>query len=101
MIKHVVLLKLKEFESEDQKAVVRNKIRNALLSLENKIDELKYIEVGNHYQLNTSSFDLCLITHFDTLTDMEAYQIHPDHIKVLNELIKPNLVNRAAVDFEA
>jgi len=101
MIKHVVLFKLKEFENEDQKAIIINKIKNALLSLKNKVDVLRYIEVGNNYQLNTNSFDLCLITHFDSLADMDAYQMHPEHLKVSRELIKPNLVNRAAVDFEA
>jgi hypothetical protein len=99
MIKHVVLFKLKEFESEDQKAVVRNKIKNALLSLRGKIDELKYIEVGNHFQLQSNSFDLCLITHFDSYEGMEAYQINPEHLKVL-DLIRANMVNRAHVDFE-
>ena len=48
MINHVVLFKLKEFENEDQKAVVRNKIKNALLSLKDKIKELKYIEIGQN-----------------------------------------------------
>jgi hypothetical protein len=99
MIKHVVLFKLKEFENEDQKAVVRNKIKNALLGLRGKIDELKYIEVGNHFQLQSNAFDLCLITHFDTMADLETYQIHPEHQKVV-DLLRPNLVNRAMVDFE-
>lgn len=99
MINHVVLFKLKEFENEDQKAVVRNKIKNGLLSLKGKIDELKYIEVGLDHQLNSASFDICLITHFESLKDLDAYQVHPEHIKV-TELVKPNVSARAAVDFE-
>lgn len=99
MIKHVVLFKLKEFENEDQKAVVRNKIKNALLSLKNKIEVLKYIEVGNHFQLQSNTYDLCLITHFDSMADLEAYQVHPEHLKVV-DILRPNLVNRALVDFE-
>ena len=99
MIKHIVLFKLKEFENEDQKAVVRNKIKNALLALRDKIDELKYIEVGNHYQLNSGAYDLCLITHFDSFAGLEAYQAHPDHIKVV-DMLRPNLVSRALVDYE-
>lgn len=99
MINHVVLFKLKEFENEDQKAVVRNKIKNALLSLKDKVEELKYIEVGQHYQLNSTSYDLCLITHFETLNDLDAYQVHPEHLKVV-EVVKPNVAARATVDFE-
>jgi len=99
MINHVVLFKLKEFESEDEKAVVRNKIKNALLSLKEKIDELKYIEVGLNHQLNSDSFDICLITHFETLEDLSSYKFHPEHINIL-ELVKANVSDRAAVDFE-
>ncbi|MCX6238853.1 MAG: Dabb family protein [Bacteroidia bacterium] len=99
MIKHVVLFKLKEFENEDQKAVVRNKINHALLALKDKIKVLKYIEVGQNYELITASCDICLITHFETLSDLEVYRIHPEHLKVF-ELIKANTSSRAVVDFE-
>ncbi len=99
MIKHIVLLKLKEFENEDQKAVVRNKIKTALLLLKEKIEELKHIEVGLNHKLDSDSFDICLITHFETLEDLDTYQVHTDHLKVI-ELIKANIIARAAVDFE-
>lgn len=99
MINHVVLFKLKEFENEDQKAVVRNKIKHALESLKDKVEELKYIEVGQNHELNSASFDICLITHFDSLKDLDAYQVHPEHLKVV-EVVKPNVAARATVDFE-
>ncbi len=99
MIKHIVLFKLKEFENEDLKAVVRSKITKALLSLGEKIEVLKYIEVGQNHELNAFSFDVCLITHFETLADLAIYQVHPEHLKVV-ELIKANTINKAAVDFE-
>jgi hypothetical protein len=99
MINHVVLFKLKEIDNEDQKAVVRNKIKNALLSLKDKIEELKYIEIGQNHQLNSDSFDICLITHFETLDDLNSYQVHPEHLKVA-EIVKVNVSARATVDYE-
>jgi len=99
MIKHVVVFKLKEFENEDLKAVVRNKITHALLALKEKIEVLKYIEVGQNYELMSSSYDICLITHFETLKDLDIYRTHPEHLKVV-ELIKPSATGRAVVDFE-
>ena len=99
MIKHIVLFKLKEFENEDLKAVVRLKIAKALLSLREKIEVLKYIEVGQNHELNAASFDICLITHFETLADLAFYQVDPEHLKVA-ELIRANTINKAAVDFE-
>jgi hypothetical protein len=99
MIKHVVLFKLKEFENEDLKAVVRSKIAKALLSLGEKIEVLKHIEVGQNHELSSTSYDICLITLFENPDDLAIYQVHPEHLKVV-ELIKANTVNKAAVDFE-
>ncbi len=99
MINHTVVFKLRDFENEDQKAVVRNKIKQALLALKEKIEVLKYIEVGLNFELMSSSHDICLITHFETIHDLEVYRNDPEHLKVA-ELIKANTIDRAVVDFE-
>jgi len=99
MIKHIVIFKLREFENEDLKAVVRTKIKQALLALKEKIGVLKYIEVGQNIELNSSSYDICLITHFETLKDLDVYRIHPEHLKVV-EIIRDNTNARAVVDYE-
>ncbi len=99
MINHVVLFKLKKYDSESQKQTEISNIEEALLSLSGQIDELKYIEVGVNYDLATKSHDICLITHFESLDQLEAYRIHPEHLKVA-ELIGQHAVERAVVDFE-
>jgi len=99
MINHVVLFKLKKYESESEKQNVIGSIEDALLSLSGKISELKYIEVGVNYELSSKSYDICLITHFETVEQLDGYRIHPEHLKVA-ELIGHHAVERAAVDFE-
>ena len=99
MINHVVLFKLKNYDSESQKQIEISKIEEALLGLSGKIEELKYIEVGVNYDLAAKSFDICLITHFESLDQLDSYRIHPEHLKVA-ELIGQHAVERAAVDFE-
>ena len=99
MINHVVLFKLKKYNSESEKQTEISKIEEALLGLSGKIDVLKYIEVGVNYDLATKLYDICLITHFDSVDQLDAYRIHPEHLKVV-ELIGRNAVERAAVDFE-
>jgi hypothetical protein len=99
MINHVVLFKLKKYDSESEKQTVISKIEDALLSLSGKIDELKYIEVGVNYDLAAKSFDICLISHFESVDQLDAYRIHPEHLKVA-ELIGQHAVERAAVDYE-
>ncbi|HLN73463.1 MAG: Dabb family protein [Methylococcaceae bacterium] len=99
MINHVVLFKLKKYDSDNEKQTQISRIEDALLSLSDKIQELKYIEVGVNYDLNAKSYDICLITHFNTLDDLEIYRVHPEHVKVA-ELIGQHAVERAAVDYE-
>lgn len=99
MINHVVLFKLKKYDSASEKQNVIGSIEDALLSLTDKIAELKYIEVGVNYELSSKSYDLCLVSHFDNVEQLDAYRIHPEHLKVA-ELIGQHAVERAAVDFE-
>ena len=99
MINHVVLFKLKKYESLGQKQDVIGSIEEALLSLQDKITELKYIEVGINYELESKSYDLCLISHFENAEELDLYRVHPEHLKVA-ELIGLHAVERAAVDFE-
>lgn len=99
MINHVVLFKLKKYDSESEKQNVISSIEDALLGLSGKIAELKYIEVGINYELTTKSYDICLVSHFETVEQLDAYRIHPEHLKVA-ELIGLHVVERAAVDYE-
>jgi len=99
MINHVVLFKLKAFDTFQEKQLALDQFKAKLMALKNHIPELKYIEVGKHYTVDSPSFDLCLISHFETLADLEAYKIHPEHVKV-TDFVKQIAVDRAAVDYE-
>ena len=97
MIKHVVLFKMKPFASAEEKSNKLNEIRNELLGLKGKLDFLRHIEVGINAN-PAESFDLALITEFDSMTDLERYAIHPDHVAVA-KLIGPVKDDRACVDY--
>ena len=98
MINHVVLFKLKDYSVEEKSRIIAE-MKSLLEGLKGKIDELKYIEVGENYELNAKSYDLALITHFDSIEDLDKYRIHPEHKKVLVRFSELRL-DRAAVDFE-
>ncbi|MCA1760414.1 MAG: Dabb family protein [Bacteroidales bacterium] len=98
MINHIVLFKLKDY-SEDEKPRIIDEMKSLLEGLKGKIEELKYIEVGVNYELNSKSYDLVLISHFDSVEDLDKYRFHAEHKKVLNRFAELRL-ERAAVDFE-
>lgn len=98
MINHVVLFKLKEFPAEEKQEVVA-KLKAMLLALKGKINELKYIEVGENYELESKSFDVALISHFESVEDLDVYRVHPEHLKVI-AYVGEVTDARAAVDFQ-
>ena len=98
MINHVVLFKLKEYPDAEKKAALE-KLKKALEALKNKIDVVKHLEVGLNYELKAKSYDICLISHFESIADLNVYRVHPEHLKVF-ELIKDMTTERAAVDYE-
>ena len=99
MINHVVLFKLKNYTSEREKQDIIGSIEDGLLGLKEKINELKHIEVGVNYELAAQSYDICLMSHFENIQQLDAYRAHPEHLKIA-ELIGQHAVERAAVDFE-
>jgi hypothetical protein len=74
MITHIVFFKLAEPTAENLEAT-----KNKLLSMDGKIDLLRYLEVGVDVIRSERSYDIALTTRFDSMDDLQAYQIHPYH----------------------
>lgn len=93
MVTHIVLFKLKDGSAENVERTAQ-----VLRDMEGKIDELKSIEVGLDVIHSARSYDIALITKFESLEALEAYQVHPVHKKVIDHM---NEVREAsvAVDF--
>lgn len=98
MFNHIVLFKLKDFGDEAQKSLARSQIAGSLRALKGKIPELKYLEAGENFELTGTSFDISLVTRFDSMEGFEAYRDHPEHLKVV-ELVRANTADRAVVDY--
>ncbi len=100
MVKHIICLRLKEFAEGNPKSENAKLAAEKLLDLKNKIKEIKLIEVGlNSPQASADNFDLVLYTEFSSFADLDAYQKHPEHVKVAG-FIKEIRETRACVDYE-
>lgn len=97
MINHIVLFKLKDYPAEEKSRII-NELKSMLEGLQQKITELKYVEVGTNYELESKSYDLALISYFESIEDLDAYRIHPEHQKVVQR-IQETTISRAAVDY--
>lgn len=93
MITHVVLFKLND-PSNIQKT------REVLMGMDGKIPQIRDLEVGVDVVRSQRSYDLALITRFDSMEDLQAYQVHPVHVEVLNYItsVRESVV---AVDYNS
>ncbi len=94
VIKHIVFFKLED-NSDEHKNFVREKI----MSMKDKIDELKQIEVGINFADEERAYDLCLISQFESKGDLRAYAVHPLHVEVIKYLKSKNTITKV-VDYE-
>ncbi len=94
MVKHIVLFKLSEKNSENLEKAV-----SSLKSLEGSIETLKSIEVGIDFKESEKSYDIALTTHFDNKEGLETYSKHPNHLPVV-EVMQALCSQRVVVDYE-
>ncbi|MFD0697104.1 Dabb family protein [Paenibacillus sp. GCM10027628] len=96
MLTHVVLFKLKDRSPESVQATKR-----VLTNMEGKIPVLKHIEVGTDVLHLDRSYDIALITRFDSLEDLKAYDTHPLHEEVKVHMKSVLDGTSVCVDFES
>ena len=94
MIVHIVMFKFKDKNRDENIKIAQQKL-NALVEL---IDELQSMEVGVDFNQSERAFDLSLYSTFDSKEDLEAYAIHPEHLKVV-EFIKEVTLESKVVDY--
>ncbi|MDO9633417.1 MAG: Dabb family protein [Paludibacter sp.] len=100
MIKHIVFFGIVGEAAGKSKLEIMQFIKKELENLIHSIPELKKIEVGiNHPDAPDGNYDLVLYSEFDSMTDLDAYQVHPDHKRVA-DYIGTVKVSRACVDYE-
>ena len=95
MITHIVCFKLKVGSPESVERTAQ-----VLRDMEGRIDELKYLEVGVDVLRSDRSYDIALITKFDSMEALNAYQVHPVHQKVIEHMQQVREAS-VAVDFES
>jgi hypothetical protein len=95
MVTHIVLFKLTE-PTADNLSTTQAK----LLSMQGKIAQLRHLEAGIDVIHSERSYDIALVTKFDSLADLQEYQVHPYHAGEVGPHMKSVCSSIVAVDFE-
>lgn len=96
MITHIVSFKLTDPSPANLVAT-----RDLLLSMEGKVPQLRHLEAGVDVVRSERSYDIALITRFDTLDDLKAYQVDPYHAGTVLPHMRSVCSAIVAVDYES
>ena len=99
MVKHIVMWSVKDGAMGMSKQQIGDEIKARLEALRTAIREVKALEVGINFLDSPAAFDVVLYSEFNSKDDLNAYQVHPDHVK-LKDFILAVTEKRAVVDYE-
>ncbi len=94
MVKHIVFFKL-----EDNTQAHCEVVKERLLTMQNKIEVLKDIEVGINFAQEDRAYDLALVTTFASQEDLTIYAKHPFHQDII-AYMKSVAVSSKVVDYK-
>ncbi|MBT2473264.1 Dabb family protein [Microbacterium sp. ISL-103] len=98
MIRHVVTWKLAEQDAA-QRAEQAAEVARRLNALDGVVPQLRSISAGANVAYPEANWDVTLVADFDSIDELEAYQVHPAHEEVV-AFVRSVVASRVAVDFE-
>lgn len=99
MVKHIILWQLKDELSTEEKGKVKAGIKEGLESLKGVVPGLEDIKVIIE-TLPSSNAEVMLDSTFTDENALKEYAIHPAHVKVADEKVRPYTKTRSCLDFE-
>lgn len=99
MVKHLVMWNFKEDFPEEKKEEMAREADRRLKALVGQVKGLTFAEMRLN-RLHGSNRELLLISELETVEDLDAYQVHPLHVAVAEEVIKPAACERVCFDYE-
>lgn len=100
MTKHIILWRLREDLTEEEKQNVKRDIKAGLEGLAGRIPGLLDIKVNIEGRLDSSNADIMLDSTFTDEAALRAYAVHPAHVAVADSKVRPFTCLRTCLDYE-
>jgi len=98
MVRHIVAWNYAEGFTEDENRKNVEVMKKELENLKNLIEGIVSIDVLTN-PMDTSDSDILLDSVFENEEALKAYTVHPEHVRVGTNFVKPVTKNRKCVDF--
>lgn len=99
MIRHVVMWRFEEMAEGKTRQQNMEYIRDRLMTLPAIIPQIKRMEIGFDIGRTEMSYDMLLLTEFESMADLDIYKNHPDHVAVSKYVAKVR-TSRVVADCE-
>ncbi len=95
MIVHIVLFQFKDAHKKANMIQAKQMLENLM----GAVPTLRSIDVGMNFSTEERSMDMSIITVFESKEGLDAYAVHPEHLKVV-DFIKTVVEYSKVVDYE-
>ena len=99
MVKHIILWRLREDLTPEEKERVKQDIKAGLEGLTGRIPGLLDIRVNVDGRLDSSNADVMLDSTFTDEAALRAYAMHPEHVAVADGKVRPYTCLRTCLDY--
>lgn len=99
MVRHIIMFKFLDVKNEDDQLQKANKIKATFAPLRNTINVVESYEIAINSRKTEYSYDVAIISEFNTWNDLDIYIEHPEHKNAIL-ICKDIKKNKAIVDYE-
>lgn len=98
MVYHIVMWNFVETMSRDEKQAAGAKMKELLEPIGALVDGAIDIKVVLN-ELDSSNRDIALVSRFESVDALKAYQVHPAHVEA-GKFVRSVTCNRSCLDYE-
>lgn len=99
MIRHIVLFKLLDIKSEEEKSEKTNRIIQCFGNLKSSISTIQHLEVKRNEGNNPAAYDIGIYAEYASWKDLDSYSQHPAHQQAIKHC-KQIAKEKAVIDYE-
>ena len=98
MVNHIVMLNFKPEVEDAKKPELIAAMKEELEALVGKVPGLLTVNFVSN-PLPSSTHDIALVTIFEKAEDIPVYAVHPEHVRVADNFVRPYVCNRSCLDY--
>ncbi len=97
MVKHIILWQLKDELSTTEKSKIKSEMKRELESLVGVVPGLIELEV-NYNAISSSNAEVMLYSVLESEEALKGYAVHPAHVAVADNFVRPFVKTRLCFD---